>query len=110
MVKVGVHRAFFLGGREPYYFVKVTNRSSTRDVEITHAWFEGDPKVHMILPQRPLPKRLRPDEQWECWTPAAAMRHVRNVERAARVQLTSGKVVKSRRDTDLPELGYIAGP
>src|SRR6059036_1335492 len=72
-VRVRVHRALFVGGNVPHYFVKVTNRSSKHDVEITHVWFEGNPRVDVLLPERPLPPRLKPDEQWECWCPAASL-------------------------------------
>jgi len=61
-LRVLVHRGFLHGGPVPFYFVKVTNLSSARDVVITHVWFEAAPPVHLLLEERPLPKRLRPDE------------------------------------------------
>ena len=61
-LRVLVHRGFLQGGPVPFYFVKVTNLSSARDVVITHVWFEAAPPVHLLLEERPLPKRLRPDE------------------------------------------------
>ena len=62
-----VPESVFLGPL--YYFVKVTNLS-LREVVITHVWVDGDPQVPVLLPQRPLPARLRPDEQWEAPIPA----------------------------------------
>jgi hypothetical protein len=70
-----VHEAVFLsrdpatgsktGGSAPQYFVKVTNLSEARDIEITHVWVDGKPQVHLMNPARPLPARLRQDETWE---------------------------------------------
>jgi hypothetical protein len=91
------------------YFIKVTNLSKDRDIEITHVWFEADPEVPVLMPERPLPARLRPDEQWEGWTEASRLAHVTNVERAVRVRLSSGKTVKSRPNKDVPPIGYVAG-
>ena len=45
-LRVLVHRGFFQSGPVPFYFVKVTNLSSARDVVITHGWFEAAPPVH----------------------------------------------------------------
>jgi hypothetical protein len=117
-VKVLVHEAVFLGrdpatgkaiGSEPHYFVKVTNLSETREIELTHVWVDGNPQVHLMNPARPLPARLRLDETWEGWVPAAQVAHVANVERAFRVRLSSTQVIKSRRNKDVPPVGYVGG-
>ena len=39
-----------------------------RPITITHVWFAFDPPVHVINPNRPLPKTLEPDEPWETWS------------------------------------------
>jgi hypothetical protein len=99
-----------MGQPPPYfYFVKVTNLSQSRDIEITHVWFATEPPVHLLLPERPLPARLRPDATWEGWVDAAAVAHASEIERAGRVRLASGKTVKSRPNKDVPPIGYIAG-
>ena len=109
-VSVLVHLGFFAGQAPPYfYFVKVTNLSRGRDIEITHVWFAADPPVHLLLPERPLPARLRPDETWEGWANAAALAHASNVERGGRVRLANGRTVKSRPNKDVPPVGYVAG-
>jgi hypothetical protein len=114
-VRVLVHRAFFQGGSDPFYFVKVTNVSPTREAEITHVWFESNPRVDMLMPERPLPARLRPYETWEGWVPAARLAHASNVERLGRVLVTGrsrrkgGKAVKSRPNKDVPPVGFVAG-
>jgi len=106
-----IHRGIFLKDPESvlHYFVKVINRSRTRDIEITHVWFDADPPVHLTLPDRPLPTRLRPRETWEGWIEAAALADIPDVERSGRVRLSSGKLVKSRRNENLPPTGYVAG-
>jgi hypothetical protein len=118
-VAVLVHEALFLSrdpatgsviGSEPHYFVKVTNLSETRDIEITHVWVEGKPQVPLMNPARPLPARLRQDETWEGWVPVAQVVHVSSVERAFRVRLSNTKVVRSRPNKDVPPVGYVAGP
>jgi hypothetical protein len=96
-------------GVSGYYFVKVTNLSQGRDIEITHVWFAANPSVHLLMPERPLPARLRPDETWEGWVNAAALAHASEVERSGRVRLANGKTVRSRRNKDVPPIGYIAG-
>ena len=51
-----------------YYFVKVVNISTSRDVVITHVWFvKADADVPVTNGTDPLPVRLRPDEGWEGW-------------------------------------------
>jgi len=117
-VSVLVHQAAFVApdpstGKvrwsEPHYFVKVTNLSDARDIEITHVWFDGKPEVHLMNPER-LPARLRPDETWEDWVPATQVAHLSDMERAARVRLSSTKVVRSRPNKDVPPVGFVAGP
>jgi hypothetical protein len=108
-VLVLVHRAYRLGGSVSFYFLKVTNLSPTREIELTHVWFEADPRLDVLLPERPLPARLRPDETWEGWVPAAELAHTSNVERLGRVRLANGKVVKSRLNKGVPPVGFIAG-
>ena len=82
-----------------YYFMKVTNTSSDRDIVLTHAWFADAPR-EMLLTRRPLPVRLAYDDTWEGWLNAATLAPVRNVERSGRA-LISGKT---------PLRGVIARP
>jgi len=111
-LRVLVHRGYFQDGLVPFYFVKVTNLSSSRDVVITHVWFEAAPPVHLLLEERPLPKRLLPDETWEAWIPAADLAHAADVERLGRVLMTAKRnaVVESRPNPDIPSAGFVAGP
>jgi hypothetical protein len=99
----------FLPSSAEQYFVKVTNLSRSREVEITHVWFEGEPPIHVLNPARPLPARLRLDETYETWMPASALRGVSAAERLGRVQLSTGKVVKARLNKRVPPVGFVAG-
>lgn len=93
-----------------FWFVKVTNLSASRDVGITHVWVEGDPMITPQIPERPLPTRLRPDEEWEGWVPLETVAHVYDPARAFRVRLPNGKVLRSRPNATVPPVGDVAGP
>ncbi len=45
-----VHRAFFAHGYQgrQQFFIKVTNLSPQREVELTHLWFETDPPTQIL--------------------------------------------------------------
>jgi len=107
-VRVLVHRAYFTGSSVPHYFVKVTNLSPQREIEVTHIWFDTTPPVHLLNPERPLPARLRLDETYETWIPTAAV-PAPEPESLARVKLSSGKVIKSRLNAHVPPFGGVAG-
>jgi hypothetical protein len=108
-VRALIHRAIFLPTSTEHFFLKVTNLSETREVEITHIWFATEPPVHVLNSARPLPTRLRLDETFETWVPVAEVPHVPNVEFLGRIQLSNGKVVKSRLNRNVPPVGYVAG-
>jgi hypothetical protein len=115
-VRVLVHRAVFLsgGGHQSspleHFFIKVTNLSPKREVEVTHIWFETKPPVQLVNPSRPLPARLRLDETFETWILVSAVPAEQGVERLVRVQLSNGKIVKSRLNKNVPPVGHVAGP
>ena len=108
-VRVLVHKAYFQGNPQAHYFIKVTNLSDHRDVEITHVWFASTPRVDMLTQARPLPARLRPDQTWENWVPADLFSATAPVTRLGRVQLANTKVVKSRLNRNVPPVGFVAG-
>ena len=82
-VRVRVHLAYFAASEVPYLFVNVVNLSSGRDVDV-NVWFDVEPRVDVLLAERPLPVRLRPDESWEAWVEAAKVMSVPNPETRAR--------------------------
>jgi hypothetical protein len=61
--------------------MKVVNLSPSREIEITHIWFDTNPPVHIDNRAGPLPARLRLDETFETWVPVAEVPDVPNVER-----------------------------
>src|SRR5438046_3169512 len=63
-LRVTVHKASFGANGTPHFFVNITNLSRNRELEITHVWFDLNPQIPVMPPQRRLPKRLRPDEAW----------------------------------------------
>ena len=111
-VRLTVHRAAFATTGEPAYFINVTNLSRDREIEITHVWLETDPPTHALPLQRPLPKRLRPDEVWETWVEEARVPVAWRGERAfsaGRVRLSTGRVVRSKENKGVPPFGVIPG-
>ncbi|HKO36411.1 MAG TPA: hypothetical protein VJV21_08025 [Pyrinomonadaceae bacterium] len=110
-VRVRVHFATLLPAGEAAAFIKVVNLSTSRDVEVTHIWIAGTRNIPIINLDRPLPARLRPDETWETWIPirdipAALLNSLFNL---VRVQLSSGKIFKSKQNKNVPEVGHVAG-
>lgn len=110
-VDVKCHKANFINGNKPYYFITVTNRSPVRDVEVTHVWFASTPQVSVINLERPLPRRLRPDESWATWIKVETLPEDLR-DRAftlARVHLSNGRTVRSRLNKRVPLVGEIPG-
>jgi hypothetical protein len=105
-VSVLVHRAYPMGSAEQHYYMKVTNLSRDRDIVVTHTWFDTNPRLDILDLDHP---RLRPDETVETCVPVAALRGASNAERLGRVRLSNGKTVKSRLNTNVPPVGYMAG-
>jgi hypothetical protein len=92
----------------PVVCMKVTNLSPQREVEITHVWYQGEPRVDLLGLR--LPARLRLDETWEECIPAGKVAHIPEVEKAGRVRLSIGKTISSRPNRNLPPVGYVARP
>lgn len=111
-VRVLVHLATRLPDGEVAYFIKIVNLSSGRDVEVTHVWVAMKPPLPLINQDRPLPVRLRPDETWETWLPFRCVPETiySELHRLVRVQLSNGSIFKSKLNTNVPAIGYVAGP
>jgi hypothetical protein len=110
-VRFTAHLAVFVDSDRLAYFLNVVNLSESREVEITHVWFASDPPVAALRVDRPLPRRLKPDEAWETWVfadelPAAARR---DALRLARLRLSTGRVLRSRPDESVPPEGVVPG-
>ena len=110
-LRVRVHRAFF-GTGEECFFVNLTNRSSKRDLEVTHVWFQTDrDQIQVLQSQRTLPVHLKPEQSWETWLPVAdlpeAFRPVALT--LVRARLSSGAVVMSDPNRNVPSYGAVPG-
>jgi hypothetical protein len=87
----------------------MTNLSQSPDIEITHIWFDTDPRAHLLNPAGPLEGRLGPDETKEVCALVAEVPNAPNVEWLGRVRLSSGKTVKSQLNTEVAPVGHMAG-
>jgi len=78
---------------------------------VTHVWFAVDPEVHANPPDRPLPKRLKPDETWETWVEANRLPSGLGERLFAlgRARLSNGRIVKSRKNKSVPSQGAVPG-
>jgi hypothetical protein len=110
-VRFRSHRAFFATSDQEHVFLTVTNLSRSREIEVTHVWLELSPQVATLPPQRPLPKRLRPDEVWETWIPLAVVptHDQSEVLKLGRLRLSTGRVVKATPDKNMPFEGAVPG-
>jgi len=90
----------------------VTNLSLTREIEITHAWFELPlGQLAATTDERPLPVRLRPEQTWETWVPVRQfpLPLPENTEALSRVRLSDGRVINGKRDSSVPNAGFVPG-
>jgi len=111
LVRVLCHRAFFLPNGPECYFINVTNLSLQRDAEVTHVWIESGNEIPVLNLSRPLPRRLRPEETWETWIEVERLPiPVReDAFKLARVRLSNGRIIKSKKNENVPIAGYVAG-
>jgi hypothetical protein len=112
-VKVCVHKAHFTKREKTEaYYINVTNMSRSREIEITHVYFDCDGnQVHALPPDRPLPRRLKPDETWETWIELDLLPdwvHESPYE-LGRVRLSTYKTIKSVKCVNIPKRGSIPG-
>jgi hypothetical protein len=106
-----VHRALFLPSGPECFFLNATNITADSDVEVTHIWIATSPEVHVLQRDRPLPKRLKPQETWETWirvdqVPGAERDPVFDL---ARARLSTGEIVNSKRNDGVPSYGTVPG-
>ena len=110
-VRFRTQKAFFANSAEEQIFLTITNLSRSRDIEVTHVWIEAAQQVAALPAQRPLPQRLRPDEIWETWVPlqGVPLQLREQVLHLGRLRLSTGRVVKSAPDRDVPSEGSVPG-
>lgn len=109
-VRFTVHRAFFGNGKECLFF-NVTNLSKDRNIVVTHIWIEATHQISVMQKDRPLPKRLEPDETWETWIEIRQLPEMilNNPFKTARLRLSSGRVIKSKENIGVPAQGVVPG-
>jgi len=111
-LRVRCHRAYFVGeNKKQYLFINVTNRSQVYSYEITHLWNIGG--YYPINPKRPLPHILGPQESWETWVdtetmPSSCGNHWETYT-MWRVRTSTGKIFKSKENTNVPAMGTVPG-
>lgn len=91
-----------------HYFIKMTNLSS-RNIEVTHIWFDTDPQAHLLNPTGPLDMHLDPYKTREVCVLVADVPEAPKVLWLGRVRLSSGKTIKSQPNEDVPPVGHTAG-
>jgi hypothetical protein len=109
-LRLTVHVAAFVSTGQPCYFINATNLTGG-EIELTHVWFETYPEIQIVRKERPLPKRLKPQETWETWVDIASAPSSMH-DRAytlARVRLSTGEVMKSVRNFGVPPWGIVPG-
>ncbi len=111
-VRVQAHHGVMLTTGEPCIFLNVTNLSRNRFVEITHITFETRPPISVVTLERPLPRRLAPDESWETWLPLAAVdtNYRGEILTLGRVRLSSGRTIPTHEGKEVPNAGQVPGP
>jgi hypothetical protein len=110
-VRLTVHKAHFIESGRECYFINVTNLSRNREIEVTHVWFDTVHQVHALERDRPLPKRFKPDETWETWVDVGRIPSElgESVYRLGRARLSTGAIIKSRKNVDVPHAGDVPG-
>ena len=106
------HHAAMISTGERCIFVNVTNRSRDRAIEITHVRFDTTPPTELINLERPLPRRLNPDESWETWLPIEVVpaNQRSKILRLGRVRFSDGTILRTRENRNVPAAGHVPGP
>jgi hypothetical protein len=110
-LRVTLHVAAFVATGTPCCFINVTNLSPS-PLELTHVWLASTPPAFPRNEDRPLPKRLEPQESWETWIPLetlpAYLTQPAQLFQLARARLSNGAVVHSVAN-EVPGFGTVPG-
>lgn len=108
-----MHKASFTG-TEPLvqaYFFTIANLSK-QEIEVTHVWMKcrGE-DIAADQSDRPLPKRLKPDESWATWIELEKLPEWIHDDpiRHGRIRLSTGKIIKTKRAKNIPSSGNVPG-
>lgn len=113
IIKIRVHRAFFIRSTTEYYFINIINVSPARLLEVTHVWYEDDKNNYVLVaqPSRKLPVRLDLDQPWETWIAVNEL-PIDNREHAYQsfyARISTGDVFKSEANLNVPPRGTVPG-
>jgi hypothetical protein len=110
-LRLTVHRAYFLPRGPECFFINATNLTKDSDLVVTHIWLATMPEIHVVREDRLLPKRLNPQETWETWIRVEEVPSVEAdaVFNLARARLSTGDIVHSQRNDDVPQYGTVPG-
>lgn len=111
-IRLCTHQARFNSAPEIYYFVTVTNLSNKEPIEVTHVWYEDiDTHIPVLVQDRPLPKRLEPQEIWETFLLKKDLpEYLQNdAYLSFRIRTSSGKIYSSIKDGSVPPYGSVPG-
>ncbi|MFA5107844.1 MAG: hypothetical protein WC497_06025 [Patescibacteria group bacterium] len=111
VVRVLVHQAYHVGDQSqtPYYFVKIINNSPNNTFTITHIWVrDGTDEKDIINPQTPLPHKLEKTDVWETWFRKDIVIDHQSVFNNVYVVLSNGKEIRSKKNTSVRPIGFIA--
>ncbi len=111
-VVVTSHAGILESSGLPCQFVKITNLSISRKAVLTEVWFQLNAnKVFVVNLERPMPKELQPEEQWETWIALAEIQigFHNAAAKLARVKLSDGTVHESKPTENVSERGFVAG-
>lgn len=110
-LRLTVHRGYFAVSGVECFFLNATNLSARDELEMTHVWLETIPPFYIMHKDRPLPKRLKPQETWETWvrTNDVQWEKAQEASTLARARLSTGVVVHSVANEEVPEVGTVPG-
>lgn len=112
ILKLRVHKGFFVNSPMECYFINAANLSPSRPLEVTHVWYEDE--VHHIpieLASRPLPIRLELDQTWETWIEVNSIpeKYRHDAHGKFRARISTGDVFESVLNSDVPPRGKVPG-
>jgi hypothetical protein len=71
---------------------------------------EAQQQIPVWQAERPLPKRPKPDEVWEAWIETSRIPcNDKDAFSGFRVRLSTGKVLKSSQNCNVPAVGVVPG-
>lgn len=108
-IRVLVHRGVLEDNQKEAFFITITNATLDREIEITHVWFNSNPKVQVVRADRVLPKKLKPNETWDTWLPVnkLPLGYHPYAFTMVRVRLSNGSLAYSEQNLTPTEKGTV---